>query len=305
VNLEYKILWYDDDQNFYESLDKEPIKEKIAAWGFLPNIVPVHIAAELQKHKPFNQFDMLVVDFDLGGEEYGDQFIMDVRNQEVFSEIIFYSIKESSALWRAVSEKQLEGIFVANKRSIESKLIQVAYQSVRKVLDLENMRGIVMSEVGDLDELLEKIFILAMHGITQDQQKTVFQGFIQKCKEPDEDFERALRAFEAEPSIEKLLRLCDSSDKRVQNLNRVKRCHSLLKDRAFVGDYQAEILSPRNFLAHGIADKNTDGNFVFRHRGKEYSFNDEVSRTLRKKILDYKSTFSAIAEELAQEQRAT
>jgi hypothetical protein len=78
MNLSYSILWYDDDQSFFESLDKPSIEDEIVSWGFQPQIVPVHNAAELQQYAPFKQFDMLVVDFKLGGGEHGDQFIRSI-----------------------------------------------------------------------------------------------------------------------------------------------------------------------------------------------------------------------------------
>lgn len=300
MNLNYSILWYDDNKEFFESQDMEPIETEIVSWGFKPKIFPVHNAVELQQHAPFDQYDMLVVDFDLGGDEHGDQFIKSVRDQNVFAEIIFYSMKESDELWQAVSVKRLEGVFVANKKNIEPKLIRVARQSVRKVLDLENMRGIVMSEVGDLDALLETIFKRAMKGVAPEQQRIVFDRFHEKTSAQNEEFQGALLAFKEAPSIDGLLELCDS-DKRWQNLNRVKKHHNLLKERDFVGDYQKEIIWPRNCLAHGVPERKVDKGFLFHHRGKEYVFDDEVSNALRKRILEYKSAFAEIAETLAQQ----
>lgn len=170
---------------------------------------------------------------------------------------------------------------------------------MRKVLDLENMRGIVMSEVGDLDALLGSIFERAMHGVTSEQRQMVFDRFHEKVSEQHKEFQDALSAFKETPSIDGLIGLCDS-DKRWQNLNRVKKHHALLKDKNFVGDYQKEILWPRNCLAHGVPDRKDGKGFLFRHRGKEYVFDDNVSHALRRKILEYKSAFAEIAETLSQ-----
>lgn len=300
MNLSYSILWYDDDKDFFESLDKEPIETTIKSWGFSPEIFSVHNTDELQQHAPFNQFDMLVVDFKLGGNEHGDKFIKDVRDQNVFAEIIFYSTSASSELWDAVRKEELEGVFVTNKAGIGQKLLRVAQQSVRKVLDLENMRGIVMSEVGDLDALLEEIFVSAMQCITQEQQRKVFDRFHEKTSEQNKEFLDALSAFKDAPSIEGLLHLCDS-DKRWQNFNRVKGHHNLLKERKFAGNYSQEILWPRNCLAHGVHKRQADGSCIFSHKGKEYVFNDEVSQALRKRILEYKSAFKEIVDVLIQQ----
>jgi len=301
MNLNYSILWYDDDKNFFDSQDMEPIEEAITSWGFRPQIIPVHDAAELKQHEPFNQFDMLVVDLELGGNEHGAQFIKNVRDNNVFAEIIFYSMKGADELWQIIGRERLEGVFVVYKTRIEQKLIRVAHQSVRKVLDLENMRGIVMAEVGDLDEILEKIFTIAMSGITEEQRQQVYKSFVKKSREPDKKFEEALSAFENEPTIEQLLTLSDGSEKRVQNFNRVRQHHPLLKSHNFSEEYRNTILSPRNFLAHGVPERKEDGSLLFRHRGKEFLFDDEVGKTLRHKILEYNSAFSEIAEALSQQ----
>ncbi|TXT27258.1 MAG: hypothetical protein FD134_164 [Gallionellaceae bacterium] len=301
MNLDYKILWYDDNKDYFESRDNDRILSEILSWGFRPHITPVHDPEELSQHKPFSDFDMLIVDFDLGANVSGAKFIKSVRDLNVYAEIIFYSMKGEEALWQAVIDERLQGIYVATKPVIDTKLLEVARHSVSKVLDLENMRGIVMAEVGDLDELLEKIFTLAMQGITEEQRQLVYKAFIKKSKEPDKKFEEALSAFESEPSIESLLVLSDGSEKRVQNFNRVKAHHPLLKTKNFADEYREAILSPRNFLAHGVPERNGEGSLLFRHRGKEFSFDDEIGKILRHKILEYKSAFSEIVDALNQQ----
>lgn len=294
MNLNYSILWFDDDKEFFDSLDKEPIEEEIASWGFSPKIVPVHTAQEFNNHSPFKQFDMIVVDFKLG-DEHGDKFIKNVREQEVFTEIIFYSFSESTDLWKAVHDQKLEGVFVTHKSGIARKILRVAQQSVRKVLDLENMRGIVMSEVGDLDALLEDIFISAMSGISLEQQEEVFKRFHLDTNEQAVKHQSAISVFKESPSIEKLLKLCDSN-KRWKNFNRVKKHHSSLQATNFAGDYSQEILWPRNCLAHGIPERNSDGSILFHFNGKDYPFDENASRDLRKKILEYKSVFTELTQ---------
>lgn len=299
MNLSYSILWFDDDKDFFHSIDLDPIIESITSLGFVPRIEPVFTAAEFNEHAPsFKHYDLIVVDFQLEGTSQGDEFIANVRNQDVFTEIIFYSANPASDLWQAIYDRKLEGVFVTNKNSITQKIIRVAEHSVQKVLDLENMRGIVMSEVGDLDALLGDIFVRAMNGITKDQQKNVFERFHKDTNEQAEKHQLALSAFKDSPSIEQLLELCDSN-KRWKNFNRVKGHHALLKSHNFAGDYVQEILWPRNCLAHGKPEKRDDGSLIFRFSNKNYPFDDEVSQALRKKILEYKNAFTEIVGLLA------
>jgi hypothetical protein len=293
MNLNYSILWFDNDQDFFESMDTDPIIETIRSWGFSPSITAVHTTDEFNKYKPFDRFDLIVVDFKLD-DEFGDTFIKAIRDSEVFTEVILYSFSESSTLWKAIHDKQLEGIFVSNKDGINQKLIRVARQSMRKVLDLENMRGIVMAEVGDLDALLENIFISAMNGLGIDQQEKVFASFHENTSEQVKTRSDSIAAFKENPSIEQLLSLCDS-DKRWQNFKRVKKQHAVLKVHDVKASYQEDILWPRNCLAHGIPERKDDGSLIFRQGGKQLVFNDDVGQEIRLNILQYKQAFLEIS----------
>lgn len=123
MNLNYSILWFDDDKDFFDSLDMDPIKSEIASWGFSPIVYPVHSTDEFNKHNPFDKFDLIVVDFNLGNDS-GDSFIKSIRENLVFTEVIFYSFSDSSDLWKAVHDQQLEGVFVTHKGTITQKTTQ-------------------------------------------------------------------------------------------------------------------------------------------------------------------------------------
>ena len=293
MRLTFSILWFDDDRDSFESIDMDSIRDEISAMGFALNVVPVHNGTDFNNHSPFKEFDMIIVDFNLGDEQ-GDTFIERVRSNDVYSEIIFYSFDVASELWKAIHDRQLEGVFVTNKKNIETKVTRVARQSVRKVLDLENMRGIVMSEVGDLDALLGDIFEKAMNGISEEQKLVVFNKFHKDSSRQVEQQQLALATFKEAPSIEGLLALCDSN-KRWSNYMRVKKQHDVLKFHGFKEDYMNEILRPRNFLAHGVPDRVTEDTMQFSFSGATYTFNDQVSQELRKKIIEYKQAFTEIS----------
>jgi len=107
---------------------------------------------------PFNEIDLIVVDYNLGGdEEHGEAFVEKIRQHDCWTEVVFYSAAQSSELWDAVRSRELEGVFITNHHGVSAKVEKVAYQAVRKVLDLNMMRGMVMAEVGDLDLLLGAI----------------------------------------------------------------------------------------------------------------------------------------------------
>ncbi|MFV0888155.1 response regulator [Metapseudomonas otitidis] len=289
MNLKYSILWFDDTADFYESIDDDRLilEEAIAAWGFEAEFKLVTTPDDFMSFEPFHDFDLIVVDYNLEAYEmHGSTFIKRIRDHQVFTEIVFYSSNKASDLWDAIRTHLLEGIFVANRMNVIQKIQQVAEQSVHKILDIENMRGILMAEVGDFDRALDEILRNAFTRISESQASSIYEKFHEKCLEQNAGRQEALTNFIENPAIETMISLSDSS-KRWSNFNRLRKIISQVRHIEF-GDYPSEILGPRNFLAHGIPSKDSNGDLTFTYNAKSYVFNTETGIALRKTITQYK-----------------
>ena len=296
MKLSFSVLWFDDTEIFFDSLDVDWLKNEIENWGFSPDIQLVTTPEQFVSFSPYQKIDFIVVDKNL--EEYGEgqDFIAKLRNHAVYTEVIFYTAGNASALWDAIREKELEGVFVSNRGTILQKISKVGRQSIRKVLDLENMRGIVMAEVGQLDHLLDEILMMGLSGLSGESLGVVFKKFHKEAEKQNVEFGERLSGFINSPDVSEMLDMCDSN-KRWENFNRLWKYHEKLKNKEKFGDYKADVLDLRNVLAHGKPE-NIDGGYLFIHRGKEYLYNDEASDNLRRTILRYKKEFSAVLEEL-------
>ncbi len=233
------------------------------------------------------------MDRNLEGYKDGQEFIANIRENAVYTEVIFYTAGNTSDLWEAIRAKELEGVFVSSRINVLSKIEAVGRQSVRKILDLENMRGIVMAEVGELDILLDEIIISGLESLPNEKRLSIFQRFHEKSVSQNQDRVEALNSFIDTPNTDAMLALCDS-DKRWQNFKRLQKAHTRLQGGEQLGNYAQEVLRPRNFLAHGKSEFHENGGYIFRYQGKEYRFDDEVSLELRQTILRYKNTFSSL-----------
>jgi len=293
MRLSFSVLWFDDNEDYFDSLDLEPLKEEISSWGFEPTIELVTTPEQFTGRSPFKKYDLIVVDRNLEGYKDGQEFISDIRGNAIYTEVIFYTAGNATDLWEAIREKELEGVFVSSRNEILTKIIRVGRQSIRKVLDIENMRGIVMAEVGELDILLEEIITIGAEGVQEDQRKSIYKRFHENAAKQNQDNAQALSAFIENPEIDTMLTLCDS-DKRWQNFNRLWKSHDKLKGKERMGDYVLEVLRPRNFLAHGRPEPHKNGGHLFHYCQKVYHFDDTTSMELRKTILKYKNEFSSI-----------
>ncbi|PHS30781.1 MAG: hypothetical protein COA95_07630 [Methylophaga sp.] len=295
MKLKYSILWFDDDEEYIESVDLDPINDAIESWGFTPNIVMVSNPEDFMKHDPFKEFDLIAVDYNLEAfDEHGENFIQKLRQHDVYTEVIFYSANRSSELWDAVREKELEGIFIASRTAGGeiTKIINVARQSVHKFLDLNNVRGIIMAEVGNIDEQLDMIAESFFNHLDIAERVLLINHYIEEVCSQNSKRSKIILKLKGSEDIVSLLEnlesakkwnICQTLSKQLETLN--------VND---IGDYQTEILKPRNFLAHGIPELQDDGSLLFKHYGKEYIFSDEESILLRQKLQYYSLQFEDI-----------
>lgn len=291
MKLTYSILWFDNSEEFFDSLDCSALEQAITSWGFTPKIIFETSPKAFMGHSPFSNLDLIVVDYDLGEDaEHGETFIRNVRDNNVLTEIVFYSNNASRELWRAIADKELEGVYVANRREVLARIERVGRQSVQKILDLNNMRGLVMAEVGDIDLILDELITVGWGALNPDAQEDIVSRFRVKAIEQVDRSRTALASLTASSEISDILDACDSN-KRWQNFVRLRRHIPELK-ACEPGDYVADILAPRNYLAHGQA-REDGAAYIFTFRGKEYRFDEAEGVRLRGRIGEYKSTLQA------------
>jgi hypothetical protein len=294
MNLTYSILWFDDTDEVFNSLDLEPIQKKFTDWGFEPSFKLITSPDDFMREAPFSEFDLIVIDFNLSEyDKHGDEFIELIRSNNVFTEIVFYSGQPASELWDAIRGRELEGVYIANRSTVTTKIEQVAKQSVKKVLDLPNMRGIVMAEVGDIDLLLDSILEKGVQELGDDEKQTIFKKFYEQVHEQHKKQGSKLDDFKKEPTPSGMLEMCDTY-KRWLSLKRLLKAHPALTEEG-IGDYNEDIIKPRNHLAHGKPSKTEDG-YQFEYGGKNYLFSDEAGQNLRINIRRYKSKFVGISQ---------
>ncbi len=198
MKISYSILWFDDTEEFFESLDLDPLKDHIKSWGFSPRIEFVSDPETFMLHEPFHDFDLIIVDYNLEEyEQHGEDFIKRIRNHDIYTEVIFYSANPANELWNAVRDKELEGVFVASRTGVLTKIEKVAEQSVRKILDLENVRGIVMAEVGNIDAQLDEIITSSFTSLESEVQSKIFCKYAERLTEQHNEVIKCISEQEA------------------------------------------------------------------------------------------------------------
>lgn len=301
MKITFSILWFDDDQDYLNSVDVDYIKNEISSWGFIPRIIMVSDPNDFMRHSPFYHFDLIAVDYNLEAfEEHGDHFIKKLREHGVYTEVVFYSANQRSDLWDAVRAQELEGIFIASRtqQGEVTKILSVAKQSIKKFLDLNNIRGVIMAEVGNIDGLLEGVAKIFFNKLSEKDKNLLLEKYVNKIVEHNSKVCAKVTQYSQLLDFDSLLQCLDSNKK--WNI-----CQSISKlDKTFnvtaIGDYVSEILSPRNYMAHGIPEMRPDGSLLFNHGGHEYIFCDEESIRVRQRLLHYSLQLQGIIDDAKQ-----
>ena len=108
MKLKYSMLWFDDDKDQFSSYDFNDLITQINSWGFdFDSPTYVQTVQEFMDKAPFTEFDLIVVDYNIGEDnEHGDDFIQKVRDQKIYTEVVFYTAGDITKLWESVKERQ-------------------------------------------------------------------------------------------------------------------------------------------------------------------------------------------------------
>jgi hypothetical protein len=167
------------------------------------------------------------------------------------------------------------------KRSPTQELAPLAQHSLHKVLDLNNMRGLIMAELGDLDLQFDAL----LASLEEDGRAYVATRFVSTSTEQLEKRRTELQACAASPSTSGISALSDSS-KRWDNLCRLQKKNKKLKD-VTMPPFAADLLFPRNCLAHG-SPRQEGSDLIFHFGGRDFIYNEQSSTQLRQTILGYR-----------------
>lgn len=165
MKLKYKILWIEDTPTSIRR-DKNKIIEYILELGFEcvdeEDVKVINSFAEFETNIGYEKtadYDLLLVDLDLGKKptkDEGESIIRKIREKKVYSEIVFYS-SQYEALQAKLNEHFVEGIFTSSREELADKVESIIDVTIKKVQDVNNLRGLIMAEVAELDRIKEEI----------------------------------------------------------------------------------------------------------------------------------------------------
>ena len=294
MKIRYRILWIENEEDWVESIEDQ-IQEYLEDLGF---IYERTIIAKEEKSISYNDFDLILMDLNLADQPNGAELISKIRDLGVYTDVVFYSASGIDVLRAKGREKELEGVFYSGRTpetAFVNRVKAVIDATLKKVQDLNNLRGLVMAEVSELDAMMDRILLSyfnteermgVFHShITANREKT-----LQKSLSCNNKCQLSWRGND----IQVIVPLLDSSQKaRAIKIIIGQDRPDLYKEGNFYEDYVEAIITPRNELAHCKSEMR-EGQEILLTRKGDKCFDDSFFKVIRKNILKYSSIFNEL-----------
>ncbi|WP_296280992.1 hypothetical protein [Pseudoxanthomonas sp.] len=305
MRLDFNVLWV-DDQPARVANQIIGIKAKMSAEGFdfrAKQCISIDQVEDTILENVFtDEVDLILVDWDLGNGDHGEDAIERIRSVVQYKDVVFYSGQLTVAELREKAyEKKLEGIYCASREDLVDEVLGVFDSLIKKVLDLDHTRGIVMGATSDIDHMVNACLELA-HSKLDDAGKAKFiADAIRRVDEQVDNVTRQGAKLKGDPSVEALFKahMLFTSDHRLRFLA------SILGTAEFAA-YATGAQTVQSYRDGVVRSRNKLGHVILVPEGKPDSVMDDVGvvvgiaemRELRKLILALRTEFRTLLDTL-------
>lgn len=303
MRLDFNVLWVDDQPNAVNAQITR-IKAQMESEGFSFNPTQCTSLAEVEALIAEDVFqdevDLILVDWDLGAGVHGQDVISKVRQVAQYKDVVFYSAQTPAAELRKLAfETGLEGIYCASREGLVDEVLGVFESLVKKVLDLDHTRGIVMGATSDIDHMVHSCLILIEAKLDDAGKKDLVAQAVKRVQERVKDITKQGAKLEAATTVSTILEahMIFGANDRLRMLGRLlgaDATHAQAAEK--VKAYMDNVVPERNALGHMVLAPEGKPQAVATSEGNQKSL--EEMRNLRKLILGLREDFRALADAL-------
>lgn len=303
MRLDFNVLWVDDQP---DQLDAQliAISRHMAGEGFFLNVKKCQSLQEVRTLISEDVFqdevDLILVDWNLGGDLRGQHVIAEIRQYIPYKDLIFYSsLTTVNDLRQAASSASADGIFCTSKNAIVDEVAAVFDTLIKKVLDLDHTRGIVMGATSDIDHMT----VRCLSAIEKQGADTERAELLAKAKELIANTQRRLAknasTLESATSVAELLAMhaVFTANDRLRVLNMIlgtEKYNDRVRLKDGIANYIRSVVPLRNDLGHVVLIPAGRTAMILDDGGKQISI--EEMRELRKLLLDVRGELKEFKE---------
>lgn len=258
MNLKLGVCWIEDQPSNAET---EAVEDAIRACGFEPAVEVVkdqdEILACARQQRTFQEYELILLDFMLGGDLNGDELAASIRQDFRSTPILFYSVMPVDQLRTRMAEQGVDGVYCAARRDLANKVGELVSDLAPRLNRLSGMRGLAAQVVAECDEELRTI----LRTLTANMpEKELVQSLTRRARKAGT---AQLKQLDKLTQLDELLGSIAISS--VMLIREVKAqletsASVQIQDHLYeLRDYEKDILGRRNVLSHAIEERTEEG----------------------------------------------
>ncbi len=300
MRIDYNVLWFENEKTWLNPTRKN-LKNFLEDYGFKLQVTEEKDDSNLGNiindiKNNVLDIDIIFMDYKLAKEQKGDAFIKSIREKELFTEIIFYSMEPNIKTIIEDSVGSVEGIYYSTRNNFLDKVKTVIKHTIKKVQEVNSMRGLIMSAVSDLDE---KMFSIIENAIKSTKVvggvkigEVISKYTFTVCEEFLDTKNRNFAKYKSENDYTSLINdtlIFDLSKKSkvIQKVVKLLNNADLIHLNKFCEDFNINIIQPRNAFGHVTSEIRDGKKVLVPKRGSEIVFTDEKCIEIRKALINY------------------
>jgi len=293
MDLNFKILWFENDASAIESL--EPIiQEYLEDQGFkLIKKKVDRMPDDIEELVKSDSWDLILMDYNLAtGSIKGDLIIQQIREHEFYTDVIFYS--EDPDFKKEIMKNYLEGVFLCQGRSnLRDKVKKIIDLSIKKNLDVCNLRGLIIAEAIDLVNQMDEIIVSSLE--IKPPTSVLFRE-----KVLNEEFFTDFQKYKLiSRIINQEILLLDVAIEKPENAGKIpelnKRKNLLTSLGREFAQYNTEVIEIRNSMAHAKCLDHCKNILTCKNEktGKK-EYNEDECKKIRKNLIKHSQKLNTI-----------
>ena len=263
MDMTYKILWIDDAEDYVESTQElviDAIREH-----FMDAEIESYSDYDVFKNQKlkdfdatsFDFYDLILMDFALSGTT-GDTVIRELRNKEIYTDIVFYSSDRENMEDALKNSDQLNGVFLADRANLLEIINRVVKKNLKREYRISNIRGLIMDSTSEFDYICQSATIALFEKLDAKQKDIVVRKAEEYVKEAasksGKNFEELSKKKDSafiKSAIQSVEYVMDNKDRyALMGLVMKSFDDGPIAQDDFSLKYSEELIKPRNKLAH-------------------------------------------------------
>lgn len=295
MKLEYRILWFEDDHESVQDvvdalrgLLRRQGFELVCDWGECNASTMTDTVERLRNYNPY---DLMVFDYDLGSGLTGEELAQTLRSR-IWTEILYYSANRSAEeLSHGMNDRRVEGVFCAVRQNLEVRVWTLVESQIKRICDLNNMRGIVLDSMSTIDTAIRVLFSKTYENMPPENKSSASGKLAKKLKERADEAKEFADGLSVDTVANAIFdhRHVDFQTVR-QRLSHINDC---FKDTAPMKSLQ----DLRNKLAHQPSRFNAQDNvieLIDQRTGKSEKFTYDRFTEIREQLLAVRDTLRTL-----------